>query len=320
MRTALFACAVAAVVGHGLCFAQEYPAKPVRIVVPSAAGGSSDTLGRVIAERLRDRLGQPIVIENRPGAGQMIGADVVAKSAPDGYTLIFLGGTFTTSAAMQPKLPFDPINDLTGVAMAGESPFMLVVHPSVPAKSTKELIAFARARPGQLNFASAGTGSITHLVTELFASMAHVKIMHVPYKAGAPAATDLVGGHVEMMIGSMPLLAHHVKAQRLRGLAVTSAKRSPLTPELPTIAEAAIPNYRSSQWWGMLAPAKAPRDAIARVNAEMRQILTTEEVKSRLAQEGAEPVTMSPDAFTATIKNEVTNWRKIVKQLDLKPL
>ncbi len=299
--------------------AQDYPNRPVRIVVPTSAGGSSDTLGRLIAQRLRDRLGQPVVVENRAGAGQMIGADHVAKSVPDGYTLIFLGGTYTTSAAVQPKLPFDPLNDLTGVAMAGEGPFMLVVHPSLPAKSAKELIALAKARPGQLNFASAGTGSITHLVAELFASTARIKIMHVPYKSGSPAAVDLVGGHVEMMIGSMPLVLHHAKAQRLRALAVTSARRSPLTPELPTLSEAALPGFKSAQWWGMLAPSKVPREIVTRLNAEVNKILATDEVRTRLAVEGAEPVTMTADAFTAAVKGEITNWRKIVRELKIAP-
>ena len=299
--------------------AQDYPNRPVRVVVPTAAGGSSDLLGRMIAQRLRERLGQPVVVDNRPGAGQMIGADHVARSAADGYTIIFLGGTYTTSAAIQPKLPFDPLNDLTGVAMAGEGPFMLVVHPSLPVKTVKELIALAKARPGQLNFASAGSGSITHLVTEFFAATAKIKMTHVPYKSGSPAATDLAGGHVEMMIGSMPLVLHHARAQRVRALAVTSTKRSALTPELPTVGEAALPGFKASQWWGALAPAKTPRDIVARLNAEINRILTTEEFKSHLALEGAEPVLMSPEAFSATVKNEITNWRKIVKDLNIKP-
>lgn len=313
-------CATAFLVGHTFsAFAQDYPNRPIRVVVPSAAGGSSDMLGRMVSQKLREQLGQPVVVDNRPGAGQMIGADHVAKSAPDGYTIIFLGGTYTTSAAIQTKLPFDPLNDLTGVAMAGEGPFMLVVHPSLPVKSARELIALARAKPGQLNFASAGTGSITHLVTELFAGMAKVRMTHVPYKAGAPAATDLAGGHVEMMIGSMPLVLHHAKAQRVRALAVTSAKRSTLTPELPTVAEAAVPGYKASQWWGMLAPTKVPREVVAKLNGEINKILVTDEVKSRLATEGAEAIPMSPDAFSATVKNEITNWRKIVKELNIKP-
>jgi tripartite-type tricarboxylate transporter receptor subunit TctC len=276
-------------------------------------------LGRLISQSLREKLGQSVVVDNRPGAGQMIGADQLAKAAPDGYTLGFLGGTYTTSAAIQPKLPFDPINDLTGVAIAGEGPFMLVVHPSLPARTAKELIALARARPGQLNYASAGVGSITHLVAESFAATANIKMMHVPYKSGAPAATDLAGGHVELMMGSMPLVLHHAKAQRVRPLAVTSIKRSALMPELPTLAEAALPGFRASQWWGMLAPGKVPRDIVSRLNTEINKILTGDEIRSRLAAEGAEPVSMSSDAFSTMVRNEITNWRKLVTELKLKP-
>lgn len=299
-------------------FAQEDPQRSIRIVVPTAAGGSSDTLGRVIAEQLRLRLGQPVIVDNRPGAGQMIGAENVAKSAPDGHNLIFLGGTYTTSVALRARLPFDPINDLTGVAMVGEGPFILAVHPSLPVKSTKELISFAKARPGQLNYGSAGTGSITHLVTELFSGMSKVEITHVPYKAGAPAATDLVGGHVEMMIGSLPLLLNHVNAGRLRALAVTSEKRSNFVPNLPTVAESAVPGYKATQWWGMLAPSKTPYQFIAKFNREINAILSTDEIKTRLATEGATPNINSPEAFNATVKNEIVNWRKIVKELGIK--
>jgi tripartite-type tricarboxylate transporter receptor subunit TctC len=297
--------------------AQSYPEKTVRMVIPTAAGGSSDTVGRVIADRLRERLGQPVVVDNRPGAGQMIGAEHVAKAAPDGYTLIFLGGTYTTSAALRARLPFDPIRDLTGIAKAGEGAFMLAVHPSLPAKSTKDLIAIARARPGQLNFASAGTGSITHLVTELFAATAKVSITHVPYKSGSPAATDLVGGHVEMMIGSLPLLMHHANSNRIRALAVTSAMRTALAPNLPTVAETALPGYEASQWWGMLAPAKTPPVIVAKLNGEVNAILASDEIKTRLAAEGATPSQLSAEAFSATVRTEIENWRKVVKKLNL---
>jgi tripartite-type tricarboxylate transporter receptor subunit TctC len=297
--------------------AQEYPEKTVRLVVPTAAGGSSDTVGRVIAERLRERLGQPVVVDNRPGAGQMIGAEHVAKSAPDGYTLIFLGGTYTTSAALRAKLPFDAVRDLTGVAKAGEGAFMLAVHPSLPVKSAKELVALARAKPGQLNYASAGTGSITHLVTELFGGMAKIQISHIPYKSGAPAATDLAGGHVEMMIGSLPLLMHHATSGRIRALAVTSAKRTSLAPNLPTVAETAVPGYEATQWWGMLAPAKTPAPVIGKLNREVNAILSTDEIRTRLAAEGAIPVQLSADAFSATVRKEIANWQKIVKELKI---
>jgi tripartite-type tricarboxylate transporter receptor subunit TctC len=297
--------------------AQEYPTQPVRIVVPTSGGGSSDTVGRVIAERLRERLGQPVVVDNRPGAGQMIGAEHVAKAVPDGYTLGFVGGTYTTSIALRARLPFDPVKDLTGVARAGEGAFMLAVHPSLPVKSTKELIALARARPGQLNFGSAGTGAITHLVTELFVGMAKINVTHVPYKSGPPAATDLVGGHIEMMIGSLPLLMHHANSGRIRALAVTSAKRFSLAPNLPTVAETGVPGYEAMQWWGMLAPAKVPSGVIGRLNREINAILGTDEVTTRLAGEGAIPSQLSAEAFSASVRAEIANWRKIVKDLKI---
>ena len=297
--------------------AQDYPAQPVRVVIGTAGGGSSDTVGRVIADRLRERLGHPFVVDNRPGAGQMIGAEAVARAVPDGYTLGFIGGTYTTSVAMRAKLPFDPVNDLVGVARAGEGAFMLCVHPSVPAKTTKELIALARARPGQMNFASAGTCRITHLVSEQFMSMANIKVVHVPYKAGPPAATDLVGGHVEMMIGSLPLLKHHADAGRIRALAVTSAKRFKLAPNLPTIAETGVPGYESMQWWGMIAPAKVPAAIVTKLNREINAGLSTSEIVSRLAAEGAVPSELTAEAFTASMRAEIDRWKKIVQQLKL---
>ena len=297
--------------------AQAYPTQPVRVIIGTAGGGSSDTVGRVIADRLRERFNHPFVVDNRPGAGQMIGAEAVARAVPDGYTLGFIGGTYTTSVAMRARLPFDPVNDLVGVARAGEGAFMLCVHPSVPAKTTKELIALARARPGQMNFASAGTGSITHLVSEQFMSMANIKVVHVPYKAGPPAATDLVGGHVEMMIGSLPLLKHHADAGRIRALAVTSAKRFRLAPNLPTIAESGVPGYESMQWWGMIAPAKTPTAIVTKLNREINAGLSTSEIVSRLAAEGAVPSELTAEAFTASMRAEIDRWKKIVQQLKL---
>jgi tripartite-type tricarboxylate transporter receptor subunit TctC len=300
-------------------YAQDYPTRQIRIVVPTAPGGSADILARVIGDRLRETWGQPVIVENRAGAGQMIGADHVAKSAPDGYTIMLLTGTFTTSAALQPKLPFDPVNDLTGVAMVGVGPFVLTVHPSMPVKSVKELIALAKAKPGQITYGTAGVGSIIHFATEVFAASANIKLTHVPYRSGAPAVTDTVGGHVQMLIISLPSVWPQVKATWLRALVVTSPQRSPFVPELPTIAETAIPGYEAGQWWGVLAPAKAPRTAITKLNGEINRILAAEDVKSRLAVEGAEPVVMTPDAFTAMVRKEIARWRKVVQELNLKP-
>jgi tripartite-type tricarboxylate transporter receptor subunit TctC len=296
--------------------AQQYPAKPIRMVVPVVAGGSNDILARLIGDRLRERWGQPVVVENRAGAGQMIGSDHVAKSAPDGYTLLVPTGTYTTSAAMQPKLPFDPVNDLTGVSMIGEGPFMVTVHPSLPVKSVKELIALAKARPGEINYGTAGTGSIIHFATEVFAAAAKINILHVPYKSGAPAVTDAVGGHVQLLIISTPAVWPHVKTNRMRALAVTTSKRWSFMPELPTVAET-LPGYAAAQWWGILAPSKTPPDVIAKLNAEINRILGSDDMKPRLAEQGADLVLMPADTFTRFVRDEIVKWRKVVKERNL---
>ena len=296
--------------------AQPYPAKPIRFVVPVVAGGSNDILGRLIGERLRERWGQPVVVENRAGAGQMIGADQVAKSAPDGYTLLVPTGTYTSSAALQSKLPFDPVNDLTGVSMIGDGPLVVTVHPSLPVKSVKELIALARARPGEIHFASAGSGSIVHFASEMFASAAKINLVHVPYKSGAPSVVDAVGGHVQLLITSMAAVWPHVKTGRMRALAITSAKRSSFAPELPPVSEF-LPGYSASQWWGILAPAKTPPDTIARLNTEINRILGSDEMKPRLIEQGAELTLMPADVFTRYVRDEISKWRKVVKERNL---
>ena len=296
--------------------AQPYPAKPIRFVVPVVAGGSNDILGRLIGERLRERLGQPVVVENRAGAGQMIGADLVAKSAPDGYTLLVPTGTYTSSAALQSKLPFDPVNDLTGVSMIGDGPLVVTVHPSLPVKSINELIALARARPGEIHFASAGSGSIVHFATEMFASAAKINLVHVPYKSGAPSVVDAVGGHVQLLITSMAAVWPHVKTGRMRALAITSAKRSSFAPELPPVSEF-LPGYSASQWWGILAPAKTPPDVVARLNTEINRILGSDEMKPRLVEQGAELTLMPADVFTRYVRDEISKWRKVVKERNL---
>jgi tripartite-type tricarboxylate transporter receptor subunit TctC len=320
MRTRALVLGAALFAASGLAaFAQDYPTKPIRFVVPAAPGGSADILTRLIGNGLNERFKVPVIVENRAGAGQMIGADHVAKSAPDGYTILLVTVTYTTSAATRPKLPFDPLNDLTGVAMVGEGPLLLNVHPSVPVKSVKDLIAFARARPGKLDYGSAGTGSIIHLVTEVFAGMAKVDIVHVPYTGIAGAVTAAVGGEIPMLIASMPASWPQVKAGRLRALAVTTGQRSPFVPDLPTISEAGVPGYDTGTWWGVLAPGKTPKHIVARLNGEINKILASEEMKSRLATEGAEPVLKSPEEFTALIKSDIARWLKVVKERNITP-
>ena len=298
--------------------AQDYPARPIRIVVPTLAGGSADILARLIGAKLHERWGQPVVVDNRGGAGQMIGADAVAKSAADGHTILLPTVTYTTSAATQSKLPFDPVNDLAGVTLVGEGPFLVTVHPSLPVKTIKELIALARVKAGSLNYASSGTGSILHLVTEVFAAGARIKLVHVPYKSIAPAVTETVGGHVPMMFGSLPSVLPQVKAGRLRALAVTTAKRSSFVPELPTVAEAGVAGFEARQWWGVFVPAKTPGPVVAKLNGEIHKILAAEDVKSRLADEGAEPMVTTPEAFSAIVKSDIAKWKRVVADLDLR--
>ncbi len=296
--------------------AQAYPAKPIRFVVPVVAGGSPDIFARLVGERLRERWGQPVLIENRPGAGQMIGAEVVAKAPPDGYTLLIPTGTYTSSVALQRKPPFDPVNDLTGVALIGDGPLVVTIHPSLPAKNLKELIALARARPGEIHYASAGSGSIIHFASEMFASAAKINIVHVPYKSGVPALVDAVGGHVQLIITTIAALGPHVKTGRMRALAITSPKRSLFAPELPPVSDV-LPGYAASQWWGVLAPAKTPPEIVARLNTEINRILGAEEMKPRLAEQGAEFTLMSAEAYSRYVRDEIVKWRRIVSERGL---
>lgn len=319
MRVSALVCAAIGLSGPLVAQAQEYPTRLIRMVVPGAPAGSADILARLIGTKLHERWGQPVVIDNRPGAGQMIGADFVAKSPPDGYTLLFATITYTTTVATRPSLPFDPINDVTGVTMVGRGPLLLLVHPSLPAKSVKDLIAIAKARPGSINYASSGTGSIIHLVTEVFAARAGINIVHVPYKAIAAAVTDTVAGHVPMAFASLPAAWHHAKSGRLRALAVSTAKRSDFVPELPTVAEAGVPGFDASTWWGVFTQGRTPKDVIAKLNGEIQKIVVAEDVKAKLAADGAQPlVGMTPEAFNALIKNEIAMWRRIAAERNIK--
>ncbi len=298
---------------------QEFPSRAIRIVVPVAAGGSPDVLARIIGEQMRTRLGQPVVVDNRVGAGQMIGADHVAKSAPDGYTIMLPTATYCSSAAIQTKLPFDPVNDLTGVSMVGSGPLVVVMHPSVPVKNIRELIALAKSTPGKLNYGSAGAGSIIHFAAEVFSSSAGIEMLHVPFKSAAPAVTAVVSGEIPLMFISLPSVRPQMQSKRLRAIAVTSAKRSSFVPELPTVAESGVPGYEASQWWGVLAPAKVPAAIISKLNAEINAILSADDMRTRLGDQGAEVVLMSAEAFTGMIKSEITKYRKVVKDRNLKP-
>jgi len=299
--------------------AQPYPAKPVRLVVPYPPGGSNDVLSRITAQALAPGLGQPVVIDNRGGAGGMIGAEHAAKSAPDGYTIVNVQASFTANAALRAKMAYDPMGDFAYIGMMARGPLLAVVHPSLPAKNIKELIALARARPGQINYGSTGTGGHNHLASELFARMAGIRIVHVPYKGVAPALTDLMGGHTQLVMTSLPSAMTQVQAGRLKALAVGSEKRSSFMPEMPTISESGVPGYFAEFWWGLAAPAKTPNDIVNRLASELTKALQSTELKQRFAAEGAEPSVMSRDQLTRFVANEIARWRKVALEANIKP-
>jgi tripartite-type tricarboxylate transporter receptor subunit TctC len=296
----------------------KYPNKPVTIIVPYPAGGSNDTFARELGKRLGDAWKVPVIIENRAGAGGSIGAAVVAKAAPDGYTLCLLSSSFTTNAAIQPNLPFDPVAGFSPVAMVAKGPMILTVANKVPVKSTLELFALARENPGKLNYATSGQGSTNHFATELLMDAAQIRMTHVPYKGMPPAVTDVIGGHVDVLIASAPSIYQHVKAGKVRGLGVTSLGPSQLVPDLPPVAQMGVPSYSFELWWGILAPPKTPAGIVAQINAAVNRILATAEIREVFLREGAEPVRMSPENFAATIKSEIEGWKKVAKQANIK--
>lgn len=293
--------------------AQTYPTKAVRILVGAPAGGSNDIFARAIGQRLNEAFGQPVIVENRPGANQMIAAELMAKSAPDGHTLYVTSTSYTTGAAVQPKLPFDPVNDVVGVTMLGKGPMVLVVHPALPAKSVKELLALARARPGALNYTSSGTGSINHFGVEVLKSETRIDMVHVPHKGMAPAITDLMAGQVQVLLVSLPSVQAQINTGRLRALGVSSPQRSAFVPDLPTIAEA-VPGYDVELWWGLFAPVKTPKLVVDRLNTEVHKVIALAEMKKRFAEFGAEPAPTTPERFTSVIKSEIAKWSQVVKQ------
>jgi tripartite-type tricarboxylate transporter receptor subunit TctC len=290
----------------------DYPAKPVRIVVGYPPGGPTDLLARTVAQKLVEFWGQQVIIDNRPGASGLIGAELTVRSAPDGYTLLMVPVTYAVVPSMLARMPFDAEKDLAPVAQVASAPFILVVHPTLPVKTVKDLIALARSRPGQLNYASASPGGIPHLAGELFNGMAGVKMVHIPYKGAAPATTDLVGGHVLLMFNNMLSAMPHVKSGRLRAVAVTSAKRSGAIPKLPTIAET-LPGYEANGWYGAFAPALTPRELIAKINGEMNRAMRLPDVAQRLAGDGVEAVGATPEQFGGYLRREIVKWGKVVK-------
>ncbi len=309
----LFAALLAAAVCWPGAFAQSYPAKPIRIVVPFPPGAFNDTLGRTIAAKFSDGGFGQAVVDNRPGAGSTIGADLVAKSPPDGHTLLIVAVPFAVNATLYTRLPYHTERDFAPIIFAGSTPNMLVVHPSLPVKSVPELVALAKARPGQLDYASTGAGSSNHMSMELFKMMTKTDILHVPYKGSAPALTDLMGGHVMMIFDNTPNVLPHVKGGRMRGIAVTSLKRSALAPELPTVDESGVPGYDVLVWFGVVAPAGMPREVVARLNAEINKLLLLPDVRERFQAGGVEPVGGPPEKFGEHLKIEIAKWAKVVK-------
>lgn len=296
-----------------------YPTRAVRMIVPSSAGGGTDIIARVVAPKLTERLGQQIVIENRPGAGTMIGGEVVAKAPPDGYTLLMGVSTLATNPVIYRKVPYNALTDFAPITRTLSAPNLLVVHPSIPVKTVKELIWFAQARPGELNFASAGAGTGPHLCMELFLSMAGLKMVHIPYKGSAPAMIDLLAGQVATMTATMLTGLPHARTGRLRALGVTGVSRNAAAPEVPTIAEAGVPGYEAVQWYGLLAPAQTPKDIIIRLNREMTAILQLPDVRDRFAADGGDASPTSPEEFARYIRSETEKWARVAKTAGIKP-
>jgi tripartite-type tricarboxylate transporter receptor subunit TctC len=299
--------------------AQDYPNRPVRWIVPFAPAGPTDLMSRAVAEKLTQRLGQQFVVDNRPGAGGNIGAELVAKSAPDGYTLM-IGhvGTHAINATLYPRIAFDPVKDFTPITLIATFPLALVVHPAVPAKDVKELIAHAKARPGQLNFASAGNGGPTHLTGELFKSSAGIDIVHVPYKGNAAALFDLIAGRSHIMFSNMLTSMPHVRAGKLRAIGVSGAKRSPQAPDLPTVAESGVPGFNAVPWYGVLGPAGLPRPILTKLNSEIARALAQPDMNERFVAQGVDLQSTTPEQFAALIRSEVVKWRKVVKDAGAK--
>jgi tripartite-type tricarboxylate transporter receptor subunit TctC len=291
----------------------QYPAKPLRLIVPYPPGGGTDTLARIYALKLAETIGHQVVLDNRPGAGANLGLEIASKATPDGYTLLLATIANTISASLYSKLNYDLVRDFAPVTKLATTPHLLVVHPSLPVKTARELIAFAKARPGQLTYSSSGSGTPAHLAGELFDSLTGVKMIHVPYKGGGPSVVALIGGEVSVGFPTMPSVIGHIKAGKLRALAVTTAQRSPSLPDLPALGEGAVPGYDVGSWYGLLVPAGTPKEIIARLHAETLKVLKLPDTRQRLDAAGFEVLTSTPEEYGAFTRSEIEKWAKVVK-------
>ena len=309
-----------AVLAPDISHSQAYPSKPVRLIVPYAAGGPVDSMARLLVPRLVDLWGQQIVIDNRAGANSIVGSEVAARAAPDGYNLVLISASFTVNATLYPKLPFDPIRDFTAVTLVASGPGMLVTHPSLPVRNLKELIALAKAKPGQMSYGSAGAGAPTsHLGMELLKSTAGIDIVHVPYKSMAPALIDVLGGQIQMSMPTVNVVLPHIRSGRLRSIGVSSLQRSPAAPDVPTLAEAGMPGYEAINWFAILGPSGIPAAIAEKIHADTAQVLKSPELRERIGAAGMEPKSIGPAELAAYMKTEIVKWGKAVKVSGAKP-
>jgi tripartite-type tricarboxylate transporter receptor subunit TctC len=311
--------ALAALACCGAALAQDYPNRPVKVIVPFAAGGPADVYARFLAQRLQEAMGQPFVVDDRPGAGSIVGTDAAAKSAPDGYTLLLMSNTHTVNESLIPNKPFSLTRDFVPVAPINYSDLVMVVHPSVKANTLAEFIALCKAQPGKLNYASSGPGTPYHMAGELFKAMAGVDIVHVPYKGSSGARTDVIGGQVQMMFDAVTTMSQHVKAGQVRALGTTGKVRSGVLPDVPTISEAGVPGYEATIWLGLVAPKGTPPAIVNRLNAEITKVVSRPDVQREWAVQGAVAMTMTPDAFGKYIVDDIVKWERIVKISGAKP-
>lgn len=316
----LFSALLAAVVLAVPAFAwgQQYPTKPIRVVAPFAPGGGTDFIARIIAQKLTAALGQQVMVDNRPGAGGTVGTEIGVRSAPDGYTLTMIAASYTVNPSLY-KLKFDPANDVSALILIDKGPFLVVVHPSMPVKNIKDLIALAKAKPGEINYATSGQGSIVHMATELFLSMAGVKMTHIPYKGTGPALTDTISGQTTLLFGSIASTLPYTKSGRLRPIAVTTAKRIPAEPGIPSIAESGVPGYDVTNWHGLIGPKGMPRPIVDRINGEVAKIIKQKEMEAQLQSDGLSADGGPPEEFQERIRKEIDQWKKVVARAGIKP-